>query len=156
MNCSHTHRNLYTSHYDWKFHTSNDRLLLEATAVVVIVVVVIVFVTAIVASYWKIDLVNNYSKQGQLANDATSSVYDYYLQCFLSVAWLMNHFSAFLIGWSRDSWRNARFSAILTKAWPTDRPTDRRTDRPSYRDARSHLKSELWNLQTGIIHTHTL
>ena len=25
---------------------------------------------------------------------------------------------------------------------PTDRPTDRRTDRPSYRDARTHLKSE--------------
>ena len=25
---------------------------------------------------------------------------------------------------------------------PTDRPTDRRMDRPSYRDARTHLKSE--------------
>ena len=34
----------------------------------------------------------------QLANDATSSVYDYYLHRFLSVAWLMNHFSMFLIG----------------------------------------------------------
>ena len=30
------------------------------------------------------------------ANDATSSVYDYYLR-FLSVAWLMNHFSTFLV-----------------------------------------------------------
>ena len=35
--------------------------------------------------------------------DATSSVYDYYLCPFLSVTWLINHFSMFLIGWSRDS-----------------------------------------------------
>ena len=55
-------------------------------------------------------------KQGQLANDATSSVYDYYLRRFLSGAWLMTHFSTFLIGWSRHSRRNARFSVILTKA----------------------------------------
>ena len=30
-------------------------------------------------------------------------VYDYYLRHFLSVAWMINHFSTFLIAWSRDS-----------------------------------------------------
>ena len=55
-----------------------------------------VSIDTMVLSYYAI-------KQGQLANDATSSVYDYYLRRFLSVAWLMNHFSTFLIGWSRDS-----------------------------------------------------
>ena len=67
-------------------------------------------------------------KQGQLANDATSSVYDKYLRCILSITCLLNHFSAFLIGWSKESRRNALFSHFLTKAWRTDRPTDRRTD----------------------------
>ena len=36
---------------------------LEATAAVVVIVVVVVFVAAIVASSWKTDLVNNYSKK---------------------------------------------------------------------------------------------
>ena len=49
-----------------------------------------------------VDLEKMIKKQGQLANDATSSVYDYYLR-HLSVSWLINHFSTFLIGWSRDS-----------------------------------------------------
>ena len=75
-------------------------------------------------------------------------MYDHYLRIFLSIAWLINHFSTSMIGWSRDSWRNAGFSAILMKAWLTDGRTDRRTDvptdRPSYRDARSHLKT-VWN-----------
>ena len=51
-------------------------------------------------------------------------VHDYYLRHFLSVAWLINHFSTFLIGWSRDSARNAEFSAILMKAEPMDGQTD--------------------------------
>ena len=80
------------------------------------------------------------TEQGQLANDATSSMYDHYLRSFLSI----NHFSAFSIGWDGDSIRNALFSAILTKVWrtdrPTDLPTDQRMDRPSYWDTRSHLK----------------
>ena len=33
------------------------------------------------------------TKQSQLGNDAALSVYDYYLHRFLSVAWLINHFS---------------------------------------------------------------
>ena len=43
------------------------------------------------------------NKQGQLVNDATSSVYDKYLRWILSVACLLNHLSAFLIGWGKES-----------------------------------------------------
>ena len=57
------------------------------------------------------------SKQGQLANDATSSVYDHSLRCILSVACLVNHLSAFLIGWSKESTDEG-----------TDGPMHRRTD----------------------------
>ena len=46
----------------------------------------------------------------------------------LSVAWLDNHFLAFLIGWNGVSRRNALFSAILMKALPTDGWMDRRKD----------------------------
>ncbi len=35
------------------------------------------------------------------------------------------------------------FPLFLTKAWPTDR----RTDRPTYRDARTHLKSDRYTQQ---------
>ena len=38
-------------------------------------------------------------EQGQLANDATMSVYDKYLRCIFSITCLVNHFPAFLIGW---------------------------------------------------------
>ena len=64
-----------------------------------------------------------FSKQRQLANDATSSVYDQYLRCILSITCLVNHFSAFLIGWSE---RNAVFSFFNESV--TDRPPDGRTD----------------------------
>ena len=50
------------------------------------------------------------------ANDATSCMYDHYLRSFFSVTWLINHFSAFFIGWDGDSIRNALFSATLMKA----------------------------------------
>ena len=53
------------------------------------------------------------SERGRLANDATSSLYDQYLRCFLSIAWLVNHFSLIPIDCNNYWWRNVLFSRFL-------------------------------------------
>jgi len=42
------------------------------------------------------------------------------------------------------------YKRVFTKAWPTDRPTDRQTDKPSYRDAMTHLKSDLCTMVSDV------
>ena len=89
---------------------------------------------------------SSYSKQGQLANDASSSVlfifsiFSSFLACLYMFYRVLVHQQVNFAG---------RFQYLLCfnesvtdgrTDQRTDRRTDGRTDRPSYRDAWSHLK----------------
>ena len=81
---------------------------------------------------------SSYSKQGQLANDASSSVL-FIFSIFSSFLACLYMFYRVLVHQQVNSVGRFRYLLCFNES-VTDGQTDGPTDRPSYRDARSHLK----------------